>query len=340
MPGLSPTTTKSVFFDTEPDTLPPRDWIGLLGPVAGEALERAGDDDAQALERSRVPRRTASSTSRTPAARHLADDRPVPVDLPPLAHGDRDDRPDALDRGQPLLVGGEDRVHDRSSRASAWAAVGPTCRIDSATSTRQSGRSLAAAIAASSLRAVGGEPAVLEPEQRGLQELVLVEVEDVTLVLHDSGVEQRDRGLVAEDLDVEAAAPGQVEQPLAQLGRAGPAVGAADVGVALLLRLQRRCRRRGSAVGITNARSEPSRRSTTGPDDLGDDVAGLAQHHRVADQHALALHLGRVVQGRHLDRRAADEHRLHHAVRRDPTGAADVDPDVEQLGRRPPRAGT
>ena len=29
------------------------------------------------------------------------------------------------------------------------------------------------------------------------------------------------------------------------------------------------------------------------PDDLGDDVAGLAQHHRVADQHALALDLVR-----------------------------------------------
>ena len=95
------------------------------------------------------------------------------------------------------------------------------------------------------------------------------------------------------------AAAGQVEQPLAQLGRAGPGVGAADVRVALLLRLRARCRSRGSRVGITNSRSVPSRRSTTGPDDLGDDVAGLAQHDRVADQHALALDLGRVVQRRH-----------------------------------------
>ena len=67
-------------------------------------------------------------------------------------------------------------------------------------------------------------------------------------------------------------------------------------------------------------------------DDLGDHVAGLAQHHGVADEHALALDLGGVVQRRQLDGRAADEDRLHHAVRRDPAGAADVDPDVEQLG--------
>ena len=33
-----------------------------------------------------------------------------------------------------------------------------------------------------------------------------------------------------------------------------------------------------------------------------------------------------------LDRRAGDLDRLHHAERRDPAGAADVDLDVEQLG--------
>ena len=41
-------------------------------------------------------------------------------------------------------------------------------------------------------------------------------------------------------------------------------------------------------------------------DDLGDDVARLAQHHGVADEHALAPHLLRVVQRRHLDRRPRD----------------------------------
>ena len=50
-PGFSPTTTKSVFFDTEPLTLPP----GLLhrerGAVARPALDRAGDHDGDAVER-------------------------------------------------------------------------------------------------------------------------------------------------------------------------------------------------------------------------------------------------------------------------------------------------
>ena len=128
------------------------------------------------------------------------------------------------------------------------------------------------------------------------------------------------------------AAPGQVEEPLAQLGRAGPAVGAADVDVALLRRRQRRCRRRGSAVGITNSRSVPSRRSTTGPTISGMTSPALRSTTVSPISTPLRFTSRRVVQGRHLDRRAADEDRLHHAERRDPAGAADVDPDVEQLG--------
>ena len=127
-------------------------------------------------------------------------------------------------------------------------------------------------------------------------------------------VEQGDGRLVAQRLDVERAAAGEVEEPLAQLGRAGLRVGAADVGVALLLGTQRRCRTRGTAAGMTKARSSPVAQRDDRPDDLGDDVTGLAQHHRVADQHALALDLGRVVQRRQLDGRAGHLDRLHHAV--------------------------
>src|SRR6478735_9109641 len=68
------------------------------------------------------------------------------------------------------------------------------------------------------------------------------------------------------------------------------------------------------------------------PDDLGDDVAGLAQHDGVADEHALALDLEGVVQRGHLDGGAADLDRGHDAERGDPAGAPDVDPDVEELG--------
>ena len=65
---------------------------------------------------------------------------------------------------------------------------------------------------------------------------------------------------------------------------------------------------------------------------LGDDVAGLADHDGVADQHALALDLRGVVQRGQPDRRPGDLDRLHVGERRDPPGAPDVDPDVEQLG--------
>ena len=88
----------------------------------------------------------------------------------------------------------------------------------------------------------------------------------------------------------------------------------------------------GQCVGITNARSVAVAQVDDRSDDLRDHVAGLAQHDGVADQHALALHLAGVVQRRHADRRAGDQHRLHHPERRHPAGPPDVDADVEQLG--------
>src|SRR5699024_1561101 len=68
------------------------------------------------------------------------------------------------------------------------------------------------------------------------------------------------------------------------------------------------------------------------PDDLGNHIAGLTQHDSVADEHALALDLGGVVQRGELDRRARHAYWLHPAVRRHPAGAPDVDLDVEELG--------
>ena len=84
-----------------------------------------------------------------------------------------------------------------------------------------------------------------------------------------------------------------------------------------------------------------------GPEDLRDDVAGLAQHHGVADQHALALDLVGVVQRGHLHGGSGHHDGLHDTERGDPTRAADVDLDVEEpgvdllrrvlVGDRPPR---
>ena len=145
-------------------------------------------------------------------------------------------------------------------------------------------------------------------------------------------VEQRDRRFEAEHLDVERAAAGHVEDALAQLRRAGPRVGAADVGVALLRRRQRRCRSRGSAVGISNCAPVVGAQVDDRPDDLGDHVAGLAQHDGVADADVLAGDLGGVVKRGELDGRPGDPDRLHPPERRHPAGAPDVDRDLEELG--------
>ena len=58
----------------------------------------------------------------------------------------------------------------------------------------------------------------------------------------------------------------------------------------------------GQCVGMTNSRSRAVAQVDHRAEHLGDDVAGLAQHDGVADQHALAPDLVRVVQGRHARR--------------------------------------
>ncbi len=145
---------------------------------------------------------------------------------------------------------------------------------------------------------------------------------------------QGDGGFPAEGLDVEGAAAGQVEHAFAQLRRAGAGVGAADVHVPFLGR-----RQRGAAGGAFGGHDEvPDRRilllaqGQDRPDDLRDDVPGLAQHHDVADLDALGLDDLLVVQGGHLHGGAGHLDGFHHAVRGDAAGAADVDRDVQQLG--------
>ena len=69
-----------------------------------------------------------------------------------------------------------------------------------------------------------------------------------------------------------------------------------------------------------------------GREHLGDDIAGLADDHRVTDQHTLALDFGRVVQGGQPDGGPGDLDRLHVGERGDPSGASDIDPDIEEFG--------
>ena len=90
-PGLSPATTKLVFFETDPDTLAPRRLDRLGGLVPAQAGQRAGDHHGVPGQRPgragrRVEVRVLQRT--TPAARHLlriswCQSHREPLDAPP-----------------------------------------------------------------------------------------------------------------------------------------------------------------------------------------------------------------------------------------------------------------
>ena len=68
-------------------------------------------------------------------------------------------------------------------------------------------------------------------------------------------------------------------------------------------------------------------------DHFGDDVARAPHDDRVAGPDVFALHVVFVVQRRHADVHAADEHRLQDRERSRASGAADADHDVAQHRR-------
>ena len=150
---------------------------------------------------------------------------------------------------------------------------------------------------------------------------------------------ERGGGHLAEPLDVERAARADVLDPAAHLRGARARVRAAQVDVALLGRSERR-----AALGAVRRHDERPLGAVAQLDHraehLGDDVAGLAQHDGVADQHALGLDDVLVVQRRLAHHAARDARRLHHRERRRAAGATDRDHDVEQLRVAPARAGT
>ena len=198
--------------------------------------------------------------------------------------------------------------------ASAREARGPTCRMESATSSRHSGWDLAFSSSRKSFSvvAVGFEGVLAVPllQKYGTSSNspVATPLERFSRLIRtsarDSGVRSKsaasvvsgadiglgglgegDGGFPAEGLDVEAAAAGQVEDAFPQLGRAGPGVGAADVHVPFLAGGKRR-----SAGGAFGGHDEVAHRRILlvpqrqhGADDLRDDVAGLAQDDDVAD---------------------------------------------------------
>ncbi len=168
-------------------------------------------------------------------------------------------------------------------------------------------------------------------EERDTFEIFRREGEQVALVDDDLPLEQCRGRLVAERFDVERSPARDVEDPLAQLRRARPRVGAAQVDVALLRRGEG-----GTAFGALRGHLEGVLGTVAQVDDRAehfrDHVAGLADDHGVADEHALARHLGRVVQRRQRDGGPGDGDRLHVGEGGHASGAPDADADVEELG--------
>ena len=115
------------------------------------------------------------------------------------------------------------------------------------------------------------------------------------------------------------------------LGRAVLVVGAAQVLVALLLLGQRGAARRALGGHHPLARRPSGRSASTGPTISGITSPALRRITVSPGRTSLRLHLVGVVQRGVLHRRAGDLDRLHHAERRDPAGAADVDPMSSSL---------
>ena len=145
------------------------------------------------------------------------------------------------------------------------------------------------------------------------------------------GAGERLGGLEAQRLNVEGAAACRVVHALGQLCRAGAGVRATQVHVPFLAGGQRRTAG-GALAGHDELAFSAVTQGDHGGDDFGDHVACLAQHHGVADEHALSLDHVLVVQGGSLHGRARDKHGLHDAVGGHAAGASHVHADVQQLG--------
>ena len=129
-------------------------------------------------------------------------------------------------------------------------------------------------------------------------------------------------GLLAERVDIEGPAAGDVGQAGVQLAGAVAGIRAAPVRIVSAGRGQG-----SAALRAQAAEEELALRTISGvlhrAQDLRDDLPGLADHDLITQAHALAVGLGRIVQGRHGHGGARDVLRLHHRIRGRPAGAPD-----------------
>src|SRR5690606_41594197 len=132
-----------------------------------------------------------------------------------------------------------------------------------------------------------------------------------------------------EGVNVQRATRADVLDPTTHLRRAGARVRAPEVDVALLHRPQRR-----AALGALGGHDEGPLAAVAAlrdrPEDLGNDVTGLAAHHRVPDEYPLGLDDLLVVERGLPHRASRDVDGLHDGVRGGAAGTPDPDADVEQ----------
>ena len=267
-PGDSPTTTNEVFFDTDAADLAAAalDRLGRLVPaVALDSDPVTTTDSPASVCGAFGPVR--SSAIRTPAAAPLVDDLAVPVDREPLddggarSSGRRPSTPASSSWPRPPIAV-QVAVRGRQRLGRGRADV-PDRQRDEHPPQRP-GLGLLQVL--QQLAAFADSEPALVVKNGAAARSSAVEGEQVALVGDQPVTRAARRAALSPSTSMSnAAAPGQVEQPLPQLRRAGPGVGAADVGVALLLRRQLGPAGRAVRSASRTRCSLPSRSSTTGP---------------------------------------------------------------------------
>ncbi len=325
-PASLPATTQSVFFDTDPATLPPSDSIISLASSrvsVGSVPVRTNVLPANAFGAASA---SPSLSGQSEAGGEQAVDHLLVVRLGEEAvDALGDDRSDVGNGEQLRDVGAAQPLEAaevaREVLRGRLADVADPEAVEEARERRRAARG-----------DVGDEVAcALVGHALERLELLLGERVEIGKRLHEPLVDELVDDLLAEAFDVERAPAGEMEDRELALRGAEEAAAAAVVDAALLAHdaaAAHRARRGHAEIG------DVARALLRHPaDDLGDDVAGAPDDDLVADAHAFPAHLEQVVQRRVRHRRSADEHRLELGDRRELAGAADLDLDRDETRR-------
>ena len=176
------------------------------------------------------------------------------------------------------------------------------------------------------LGVVGGVPA---PRLQA-RDVVYGEGIEVGHVVNQAGLEHLVHQLVADAVDVHAAAAHPVQQALLELCRAVER----DTAVGhLALFVHHGAAAHGTARGHLPGQRVCGALVGHRPHDLGDHVARLVHHDRVAHAHVLAVHLVDIVQRGARDGGAGHRHRVELGHRGEHARAAHLHADLAQNGR-------